>query len=636
MLGRLLAGLLPLAARSAASCYRRATAARERGEWTQAVEWYRRTLLRQPGNADAHNDLGIVLCTLKDLAGARLAFGDALALRAEFVEARLNLAQLLRSEFCEYGEAAAQYRAALALQPANAEAQNDFGIALCALRDFAGARQAFSAAVALRTEFVQAHMNLGQLLQSQFREFRLAASHYRAALALDPAQLQARNNLALTLYQRGLVEQAIACLREALQRAPDDELALEFMLFMSNALPGRDLAQWRAEHRRWGQQHADPLPRFAHAPQGAERRLRIGYVSADLREHATASFVRPILAHHHADAFEIICYSNSDEVDATTRSMEHAARHWRAISGIDDAKAAQMIYDDAIDILVDLSGHTLGHRLGVFARKPAPVQIGYLGYLNTSGMEAMDYRITDAIADPPLVSDRLHGETLLRLPQTLWCYQPPQDAPPLVPPPVRRNGYITFGSFNHVAKLNDEVLSTWAELLLRLPGARLQVMAMPDEEVGERICATLRRHGVDGARVRTLPRLARSQYWQALGEVDIALDPFPYTGGATTCDTLWMGVPVVTLAGSFGFARSGASVLCNAGLGDLVATDESAYVDIALRLASDPQELAGLREGMRTRLSRSPLLDAPRFVQALEQLYRDAWRKAVQEPQASC
>ncbi len=636
MLGRMLAGLLPLPWRSAASCHRRAAAARERGEWARAADWYRRVLARRPGNADAHNDLGIVLCALKDFAGARQAFTEALALRGEFVEARLNLAQLLRAELCDYRQAAAHYRAALALQPANADAQNDLGIALCALRDFTGARLAFTEALALRGEFVQAHMNLGQLLQSQFRDFRQAASHYQAVLALDPAQAQARNNLALTLYQRGLVEQAMEYLRDALQRSPDDELALEFMLFMSNALPQRDLAQWHAEHRRWGQRHADPLPRYAHAPAGAARRLRIGYVSADLREHATASFVRPVLAHHDADAFEIFCYSNSDEVDATTQNMQRLARHWRAINGIDDARAAAMIHGDAIDILVDLSGHTLGHRLGLFARKPAPVQISYLGYLNTAGMETIDYRITDARADPPGVSDRLHCETLLRMPQTLWCYEPPQNAPAVALPPVQRNGHITFGSFNHVAKLNDGVLSIWAELLRRLPDARLQVMAVPDEDVGARICATMLRYGIEGARVRTLPRVARGQYWQALGEVDIALDPFPYTGGATTCDSLWIGLPVVTLAGSFGFARSSASILFNAGLGELVAADAQEYIDVALRLACDVPRLAELREGMRGRLSRSPLLDAPRFVQALEQLYREVWRKAVSQRQMSC
>ena len=567
MLGRLLAQLLPRSGRTAVSCYRRASAARKRGDAAQAILWYRRALALEPGNADAHNDLGV---------------------------------------------------------------------ALCALKDFAAARQAFTEAVTLRAQFVEAHVNLGQLLQSEYHDYQQAGAHYRAALAVDCAQSQARNNLALTFYERGLVEPAIDCLREALQRAPDDAQAHEFMLFISNALPRRDLAQWFAEHRRWGARHADIVPRFMHTAAGGARRLRIGYVSADLREHATASFVHPVLRHHDTEAFEIFCYSNSDEVDATTEEMRRQVQHWRAICGIDDAQAARLIRSDAIDILVDLSGHTRGNRLGVFARKPAPIQIGYLGYLNTTGMTAMDYRITDLIADPPGVSEALHCETLLRLPQTLWCYQPPQDAPQLAPLPLSRNGHVTFGSFNHVAKLNDDVLSLWSGLMQRLPSSRLHVAALPDEECALRIRAALCRHGIDAARVRTLPRLARGQYWQALAEVDIALDPFPYCGGATTCDTLWMGVPVVTLAGSFGFARSAATVLHNAGLGELVAVDARQYIDIALRLASDAPALAELRGGLRTRLAHSPLLDAPRFVQALEQLYRDAWRDAVLQQRASC
>jgi predicted O-linked N-acetylglucosamine transferase (SPINDLY family) len=567
MFGRMFAELSRLHRTSAAGCYRRATAARKRGAWTEAADWYRRTLAAQPVHAEAHNDLGI---------------------------------------------------------------------ALCALGDYAGAHRAFAQALAVRDDLVAAQVNLGQLLQSEFRDYRQAAVHYRAALAVDPGQAQARNNLALALYERGLVEDAIACLREARARAPDDALAHQFMLFMSNALVQRDLEHWYAEHRLWGRRYADVLRCQAHAPAGVSRRLRIGYVSADFREHATAGFIRPILACHDRESFEIYCYSNANEADALTQNMQRQAHCWRAIDGADDARAAQLIRADAIDILVDLSGHTRGNRLGVFARKPAPVQIGYLGYLNTSGMAAMDYRITDSSADPPGASDRLHSETLLRMPQTMWCYQPPEDAPSVASAPVERSGYITFGSFNHVAKLNDRVLGLWAELLRRLPTSRLQVMAFPDEETAARIRAVLEKHGIDAARIRTLPRLARGQYWQVFGEVDIALDPFPYTGGATTCDSLWMGLPVVTLAGSFGFGRSGTTVLVNAGLAELVAADERQYLDIALRLASAVPALCGLRAGMRERLARSPLLDAPRFVNVLEQLYREAWRRAVGAREASC
>jgi len=561
MLARMLASLLPARAESADACYRRATTARERGDWAAAVDWYRRTLAAKPDHAEAHNDSGVALCALRDFDGARAAYARALELRGDFVEARVNL---------------------------------------------------------------------GQLLLAEYRDYREAAAQFRAALALDPALGLARNSLAVALYERGLPAEAIACLREALQRAPQDAQAQQFMLFMSNALPQRDAPAWFAEHRSWGQRHADPLPRFAHAPDGAARRLRVGYVSADLREHATAGFIRPILAGHDRDRFDVSCYSSAEESDAQTQALQGHAQRWRSIAGLDDAQAAQQIRDDAIDILIDLSGHTRGGRPGVFARKPAPLQISYLGYLNTSGIAAMDYRITDAIADPPGASERLHTETLLRLPQTLWCWQPPEGAPGVGALPAQRKGHLTFGSFNHIAKLNDAVLALWAELLRRLPGARLQVMAMPDEDSAARIRRALERGGVDPARVRTLPRLAREHYWRQYGEVDIALDPFPYTGGATSCESLWMGVPVVTLAGDFGFARSGATILANAGLGELVAADAAQYLDIAARLARDLPALAALRAGMRARLATAPLFDAGRFVAALEQCYREVWRRRAE------
>src|SRR5476649_1429654 len=264
MLGRMLVEFLRLRGKSVVDFYVHATAARERGEWKQAIDWYRR---------------------------------------------------------------------ALAAHPAHAEARNDLGIALCAVKDYAGARAAFAQALAVREDLVPAHINLGQLLQSEFREYRQAAAHFRAALALDPGQGQARSNLGLTLYECGLADEAVDCLRDAVERAPEDATAHEYLLFMSNALPERDLEHWFAEHRLWGRRHADGLPRFTHAPRQAGGRLRIGYVSADFREHATASYVRVILAGHDRDCFEVFCYSNSSEADAMTADMQRHNYRWRSIAG---------------------------------------------------------------------------------------------------------------------------------------------------------------------------------------------------------------------------------------------------------------------------------------------------------------
>ncbi len=528
------------------------------------------------------------------------------------------------------------YRRALTIDPRHAESHNDLGIALCQTRDFAGARAAFTRALEIQPQSVPANVNLGQLLLTEFRDYRQAALHLRLALASDPQQGQARNQLAVALYELGLVEEALACLDEASRRAPDDAEASQFRLFMSNALPRRDLDAWYGEHCAWGARFMDSFPRFAHAPLVGSPRLRIGYVSADLREHATAAFVRPILSLHDRARFEIFCYSNSAEADATTEALARAVDRWRAIDGLDDHQAARLIRGDAVNILVDLSGHTRGGRPGVFARKPAPLQIGYLGYLNTSGMAAMDYRISDSVADPPGYADRLHREALLRLPRTQWCFQPPQEALPVSPPPSLRKGHITFGSFNHIAKLNESVLDLWAELLGRLPGSRLRVLAVPDAEAGARTLRPMQQRGIAPARIDLVGRLARDAYWRSFGEVDIALDPFPYTGGATSCETLWMGVPLVSLAGAFGFGRSGASVLVNAGFPDFVATDERAYLGIATKLAQDTSALARLRSSMRERLARSPLLAAPDFVRALEDAYCELWQRAVAGASVPC
>ena len=555
MLGRMLAGWLSLRANSALRCYRRATAARERGDWARAVHWYRR---------------------------------------------------------------------ALAQRPDHAEAQNDLGVALCALHEYAGARAAFTQALAACAELVPAHVNLGQLLQSEFRDYRNAIGHYRAALAIDPGQQQAITGLGVSLYECGEVEEAIACLREALQDSPADALVHQFMLFMSNALPQRDRQHWYAEHCRWGQRYADVLPRYTHTPGPVRRRVHIGYVSADLREHATANFIHPILACHDPDLFEVFCYTNSAEADAVTGKMQRLAHRWRAIDGLDDAAAAQLIRADGIDILIDVSGHTSGNRLLLFGRKPAPLQVSFLGYLNTTGMKAIDYRISDSYADPPGVSDCVHTEKLLRLPRTLWCYRPPEDAPPLSELPALRRGHVTFASFNHIAKLNPRVLELWADLLRQVPGSRLLVMAVPDEGAAARIRRGLA--GIDEDRVSTLGRLGRAGYWQQFAAVDIALDPFPYAGGATTCDTLWMGVPVVTLAGDYGFSRSGVTILANAGLSHLIAQTAEDYVGLARGLASDLEGLTRLRAGMRERLRSSPLTDASAYARDLESAYRDIWR----------
>ena len=492
--------------------------------------------------------------------------------------------------------------------------------------DLAGARLRCEQVLEREPEQADALHLLG-LTAHRLRDLNSATEYFERSIRARPGDAVFLNNLGSVLVDCGRTEEAAAVFRHALALAPGARAARANLLYVLTLLPGARPDEIYAEHLAWANIHADPLLAQAQVHRNSpdpERRLRIGYVSADFRQHALSHFVEPVLARHEREAFEVFCYYSGTAVDEVTRRLMRHAQHWNSIAGVDDARSAQLIRADRIDILIDVSGHTRGNRLLLFARKPAPLQVSYLGYLNTTGMKAIDYRISDSYADPPGVSDGVHTEKLLRLPRTLWCYLPPQDAPQVSELPALRRGHVTFASFNDIKKLNPRVLELWAALLRQVPKSRLLVMGVPDEGEAARIRRGLA--GIEPDRVSTLGRLERDRYWQQFAAVDIALDPFPYAGGTTTCDTLWMGVPVVTLAGDYGFSRSGVSILANAGLSHLIAQTAAEYLSLARGLAGDHEGLARLRAGLRERLRSSPLTDASAYVRDLESAYRNIWR----------
>ncbi len=515
------------------------------------------------------------------------------------------------------------YLAALRLDERRADAWNDLGLVYCARGEFAHAREAYSRAIDRDARLLPALLNMAALLREEFLDFHGAERRYRQAIAADPVNAAALTGLGLSLQEQGRVEEAVTCYREALQIDEHFAEAREYLLFALNLLPGLSREATFFEHRRWGELHADGVERMP-ASARAPGPWRLGFVSGDFRGHSTASFTLPLLANLDRSRFQVSCYDASGRPDATTARFRALASQWREIHALSDEAAAEAVRGDGIDVLVDLSGHTRGSRLGVFARKPAPVAITWLGYLNTTGMRAMDYRITDARADPP-GSDRFHTEALIRMPDALWCYEAPADAP--APAERANERALVFGSCNHVAKLNAEVIALWSRVLLDLPEARLCVMAVPGGAAGERIAAAFARHGVQADRIEMRARCAREEYWRLLAAIDVALDAFPYNGGATTCDCLWMGTPVVTLAGDSGFARSGASILGGAGLPELIASDPAQYHSIALGLARDAGLRARLRSGLRERMRVSMLMDAPRFARAFEEAVVSALRR---------
>lgn len=427
------------------------------------------------------------------------------------------------------------------------------------------------------------------------------------------------NNLDMALHEMGRPDEATAAFRQALALKPDLAAAHSNLILAMNYDDGVTQDEILTESRRWGAAHGAPgVDRPA--ADGRQRRLRIGYVSPDFRRHSVGHFIAPIIANHDRWSFEVYCYAEVATPDDQTARFQSLAQGWRSTVGLSDGAVAEQIRHDGIDILVDLAGHTAGNRLGVFAEQPAPVQLTWIGYPNTTGMAAMGYRFTDAVADPPGAADNEHTETLLRLEHGFLCFAPPDGGPDIAPAPSLKTGHVTFGSFNHLPKVNPGVVAVWAAILRRTPGSRLIIKSrtLADRSTRERYGALFAAEGVEPDRVELLSWIASSSgHLEAYGRVDIALDPFPYNGTTTTCEALWMGVPVVTLRGSRHAGRVGASLLTRLGLDELIADTVDGYIDIAATL--DPERQ---RHGLRQRMADSTLCDAETMTRDVEAAYR--------------
>lgn len=522
-------------------------------------------------------------------------------------------------------------RQAVALAPRDAGYHNNLGTALRALGRLEEAVASCRRAAALSPNESAPYENLGNALEQQGLLTEAVAS-YEHALALEPGYLAARLGLARALVNLGLVRDADAQLRRALELDPSPAHVHSAWLANLHYLDDTTPETLLAAHRRWNQLHALPLRSqcLPHDKDPApDRRLRVGYVSPDFRSHPVAYFVEGLLASHDAAAVEVFCYSNAAGGDHVTARLRQYAHHWRDISALDDAPAAALIREDRIDILIDLSGHTAGHRLLVFARQPAPVQVTWLGYGDTTGLDTMDYRLTDAWADPPETSGCHCTEKLVHLPETFACYRPADDSPPVSPLPARERGHVTFASFHTLAKLNAPLLESWSRILVRVPDARLLFCAagLSDPAARQRLSGFFSERRVVAGRLEFRAWQDMREYLAAHHAVDVLLDSHPYSGHTVSCHALWMGVPPVTLAGPHYCGRTVASVLHNAGLPELIARTPAEYEDIAVNLARDVLRLADLRRTMRDRLAASPLLGARRFARAVEEAYRHMWRK---------
>jgi predicted O-linked N-acetylglucosamine transferase (SPINDLY family) len=597
------------------------------GRTEQALESFDRALRIGPAVAEVHFNRGNALKELGLFAEALAAYDQALRIKPGLAQAHFNRGIILERER-RLEQAIGAYDEALRVKPDYAEALLGRAKVLHQQGRLGEALEACGQALEIRPELAAAHLRLGLILAEQWR-LEDARAAFDQAIQIDPNHALAHNNRGNVLKDMGLFQDAAAAYERALRIQPDLAEAHSNYLYCLNYDPSQDDVALFAAHCRWADCHGHPNRTYdTHAQSlDPQRRLRVGLVSADFLRHPVGYLVEPLLAAAHPDSVPIVCYSGRRTEDDLTERLKAKATSWRSTLDMTDAMLAEAIRADGINVLIDLAGHTAGNRLTLFALKPAPVQVSWIGYPYTTGLRAIDYVLMDE-ATVPSGEERWFVERVVRLPETRFCYAPPEYAPPPEPPPVLERGHVTFGSFNNLAKVTPEVLRLWARLLQALPEARLLLKWHTLGEPGTqaRYRRLIEALGVDSARVELRAGSPHRTMLAEYGDIDIALDPFPYSGGITSLEALWQGVPIVTLPGSRPVSRQTLGFLRSLGRAEWVARDPDEYVRISVGLASDPRALAAIRRAQRARVAASPLCDAPRFARHFEAALRVLWR----------
>lgn len=596
------------------------------GEFDEATLILRQIVGRDPTNVDAHVNLGVLLEKQERFDAAEAALRKATELSTRSQSAAFNFGAFLQR--CGRDrEAIPRLRHAVHLRSDDADALNSLGVSLRRQRQFDEAIECFRQALRLQPNSAELFSNLGVALHAKGQLNDAIAAH-KQALALDAAYTAAYKNLGPVYKEQGRLDDAIKCYRDALAIEPDHVVhsnLLFALCFKHDANP----MEVFVEHRNFDARYAAPLRGTMPPPPNSRepsRRLKIGYVSPDFRRHPGGHFLLPALEHHDQDRYETYCYSVGGADDDFTERFRAAATHWVDAVAWPDAALANKIRDDGIDILVECAGHMARNRLLVFARKAAPVQVSFPLYPNTTGIAAIDYRIMDRFFAPPS-ADAVHTERILRMPDAHVCYEPGnRTIAPRSMPPSGETGSVMFGCFNNAAKLNEPTVELWSKLLLLVPEAKLTLKWLGLDETGPDLAAArFSRYGV--GRDRLVFAGWSQEPYSPFQAVDISLDPLHCNGGTTTCDSLWMGVPVVTRYSETPFSRVGLCHLTNVGLTELIAADDDSYLEIARNLACSRDRLVSVRMGLRERFSASPLMDAPRYVRHLEAAYRDMWER---------
>jgi predicted O-linked N-acetylglucosamine transferase (SPINDLY family) len=593
----------------------------QRGNHDEGLGLIERAIKLRPDAADYHSNRGLVLFAMGLLDLAADAYHKALELRPNSPEALYNLGNVLKRRN-QIDEAIACYRQALALKPDEASAHCNLGGALLRKDLLPEAIASFRRAIEFRPGYAEAMCNLGTALMRD-KKADEAIEWYGRAAALRPQVPEIVNNFAGALKDTGRLDEAVSWYRRAIAVRPDAVVHsnLVYSLHFHPDYDGRALA---AEMARWNQAHGRPLAKDIQKHMNysePNRRLKIGYVSPNFFKQAEANFVMPLLAAHDREQVEVHCFASVRRPDEMTQRHRAVADVWHDVAADDDQRLAERIREAHIDILVDLAMHLGENRVLVFARKPAPLQVTWLAYPGGTGLETIDYRLTDSCIDPPDGDDSIYSEKSIRLPGCWCCYDPLSEAPQR---PVEQDGPITFGSLNNPCKINPRTLRIWAQIVRRIPGSRVLMLCVSESQRGQ-IRRIFDEVGVGFKHIDFVTSCSRPEYLRIYDRIDVALDPLPYNGITTTCDALWMGVPVVTLTGRSAAGRAAASILNAAQLPELISHSPEQFIQTAVGLAQDLPRLMTLRSSLRTHVCRSPLMDGPGFARQVEKVYRDIW-----------
>jgi protein O-GlcNAc transferase len=634
------------------------------GDLHQAEHFCKLVLKKQPNNAEVLSFLGIIYVQLKNYDLAIQYIKKSLHFNPGNADAYLALGIVMQQKGLA-DEAITYYQKTISLNPSNSEAYNSLGNVFKEKGFIDDAMNTYRKAIQIRPDFDEAYANLGNVLnfKAQYDEaiacfqktIQLNPHHVQAyyglitalvnkwqldeaieicnrILQFDTSDIFAYYTLGNILMTRGKLDEAEIYFKQAIQIKPDALKPYQALLMLMSYSPKYDAQTILFEHVRFAKQFEEPLHSkiYLHTnDRRVTRRLRIGYVSPDFKIHPVPYFIEPVLISHNKDLFEIFCYSDVLAPDEVTNRIKGYALQWRNIAGLSNEKVAELIRKEKVDILVDLAGHTGGvDRILLFAHKPAPVQVSWIGYPSTTGFSAIDYRIVDGYTDPSGMTEQFYTEKLIYLPEIFLCYLPDKDSPDVNTLPALTSVNITFGSFNNFVKVIPEIMMIWANILRAVPNSRLIMkhFSFLDKTTCSYVKNLFITEGIEAERIQLLSlQPSTREHLNLYNKVDIGLDTFPYHGTTTTCDALWMGVPVVSLAGDTPASRVGISLLSNVGLQELIAGTEDEYIQIAVKLANDIHRLQNLRSGLRGRMAHSPLTDAKTFTVNLEKCYRMMW-----------